>query len=378
MESHKKLRIALYHPWIHTKGGAERVLLEYAKRSKHSVTLFTHHYNKENTFPELSQFPIIVLSDAPIKRMFHRALLGMKIFFQKIDLQSYDVFMVSTGGVGELVALRNNAPPTIFYCHTPLRVAHDLYEKTLHTMPSYKRFPFFMAIHSYRMFERLAWKKAAKIIANSFTVKKRIMESRLPAKDITVVSPGVDTDIFRPSSVTKKYIFVPGRLKRYKRLELAIESFKEFKKKFPEYKLIIAGSVDDKKYLDELKTMLPKDAEIILSPSEEKLVKLYAECACLLFTAQDEDWGLVPLEAMASGKPVISVNEGGPTEYIRSGENGFLVNPNAHEISKTLENLMRNMTMYKRISQEAVETASKYSWTEFTKRIDLIVEKTVL
>jgi glycosyltransferase involved in cell wall biosynthesis len=100
------------------------------------------------------------------------------------------------------------------------------------------------------------------------------------------------------------------------------------------------------------------------------MIDLYSNCYAVLFTAKDEDWGIVPVEAMASGKPVISVNEGGPKESIVSGKTGFLVDADPEEFFKKMEYLIKNPALVRTMGLAARSHVEKYDWKNFAKRYD--------
>ena len=108
-------KLALYHPWIYLKGGAERVLLEIANRSNHEVTLFTNYIDYENTFVEFQQLSKIhVLRQVPIKRNFTAVCQAAAVIAsQKLNLSNFDALMISSEGLGDFINLRNHSIPSI-------------------------------------------------------------------------------------------------------------------------------------------------------------------------------------------------------------------------------------------------------------------------
>ena len=132
-----------------------------------------------------------------------------------------------------------------------------------------------------------------------------------------------------PAAQAREPIFlVAGRMVWQKKLELAIDAMRIAVAMGLAGRLIIAGAVDEKsrEYVNGLRARaagLPITFEE--GPSDERLIELYQEATALLFTAPNEDWGIVPLEAMASGTPVIAVASGGPCESVVHGETGWLL-----------------------------------------------------
>ena len=93
----------------------------------------------------------------------------------------------------------------------------------------------------------------------------------------------------------------------------------------------------------------------------------------MLFAAEKEDWGIVPVEAGSYGKPTISVNEGGPTESIVDGETGFLVEPTPEAFAQKMSFLAEHPEKVEEMGKKALEEVKKYSWEAFAEKIDTIV-----
>lgn len=371
------MKIALYHPWIKSKGGAERLLFEYADRSEHDVDIITQFH--KGSFEEYETEPI-VLSEEDIPDGFVRKGIssGYRILLSDLDIDEYDAFVVSESGIGCLVTLRNYIEPTICYCHTPLRAAHGFYHDYLEEYGFLSRQVFRAAVHSYMMLEGKAWNKFDSVICNSKTTLKSVEEAGLGKKaPKSVIYPGADIEKFKKGN-KQKYFLYPSRFKDYKRQEMAIKAFKEFQKQTDEkYRLILAGYPDDEEYLRQLDKPGNDGVEIRTDVSDDELVELYANCTAVLFTAKREDWGIVPVEAMASGKPVIAVDEGGPTESIEDGKNGFLVAAEPEVIASKMLKLIKDSKKYEKMSTNALRRSKEFTWETFTGKLDAEVEESV-
>lgn len=372
------MKVAIYHPWIHLRGGGERVIMELAKRGKYSYTIFTHHYKPEETFEEFKKLKVVNLApESEIRGVLSRGLtFGFRyILPSKLPLESFDVFLVSTGGIAELIAYRNHEIPTYCYCHTPLRAVHDEdYVKTymLKNKGLGFRLLFKLSKKFYSYIEKPTWKYFIKVFVNSNNTKNRLLNGRLvPEHKIKIIHPGVDTKKFKHKS-NEPFFFMPGRINKYKRQLLGIKAFKLFKKKVKGFKLVIAGHVapKDREYYELIKKYAEKvgDVEIKTNVSDERLADLYSRCYAVLFTAVNEDWGLIPLEANASGKLCISVAEGGPLESIKNGYNGFLVEANPEAFAKKMIEVAKmNVEEY---VENCLKEAKKYDWEVFAKKLE--------
>jgi alpha-1,3/alpha-1,6-mannosyltransferase len=143
---------------------------------------------------------------------------------------------------------------------------------------------------------------------------------------------------------------------------------------------VIAGSVskryaDFEKYYEKLRAMRVKNVVFRKNPSDEELVKLYSGSTAVLFSAINEDFGIAPLEGMASSKPVISVNEGGPKETILDGKTGFLVN-SVDEMAKKMQFIAEHQAIAESMGKAGrSRVIAEYSWNSFFKKFDPLVRK---
>ena len=232
------MKIAIYYPWLYLRSGVERMMLELVRRSRHDWTIFTSHYNPEQTFPEFSDMEIVELTKVSVNRGYPPvSAAAVTILRQKIDLSHYDALVVSSEGLGDFITFRNHDVPVICYCHTPLKVIHDRFvrEKYLNENPRMK-LPFIIFSAIFRFFDRLAWKHYKHVFCNSNEVNNRILSSGLaPNKKVEVLRPGLDVSQMQPTWVYEKYFVVVGRIKWWKNVELASESFSEFQRHNPEF-----------------------------------------------------------------------------------------------------------------------------------------------
>ncbi|MGC9190774.1 MAG: glycosyltransferase, partial [Candidatus Micrarchaeia archaeon] len=117
------------------------------------------------------------------------------------------------------------------------------------------------------------------------------------------------------------------------------------------------------------------NVEFVLDASEQKIIELYSNSTAVLFTAMNEDYGLVPLEAMASSKPVISVNEGGPKETIIQGKTGYLAN-SPEEMAKYMLEIASDKEFAEELGKNGRNRVIKnYSWERFYAEYVKILKK---
>jgi glycosyltransferase involved in cell wall biosynthesis len=383
------MKVALYYPWLYLTSGAERSILELTGRSRHQWTIFTNRFEPGNTFPGFSQRSVVELGKVPVKRTLLAALKGaLRIVTQPIPLNEFDALVVVCEGFGDLVLLRNRRTPAACICLTPLRVAFDpVYrQRCLGKKNSWERLLIRGGAALFRAVDRWAWKRYQRVVAISTEAKQRAVAGRLaPEESIDIVHPGLGFEPPAPSRRFEKYFLLPGRIMWTKNIELGIEAFLRFRREHPggeNFSLVIAGMADRKSesYLASLRLLAQSAGESVqfrLHPSDAELAGLYSSTYATLFTAFNEDWGIVPLESMAFGKPTIAVNRGGPRESVVHGVTGFLVEPNAKVFAASMAQLAGDPSLCIRMGEAGHEHAKKYSWSTFTDHIDGIVDSLI-
>lgn len=378
------MNIAIYHPWVYLKGGAERTLLELMLRSRHHWTLYTNHYDPECTFPEFRDVDVVELDRVSIRRtLWHAGLAAARVLTQSIPLaEDTAALMISSEGIGNLAVLRRKRVPVFCFCHTPLKVLYDPFtrERFLnHQQPG-------MALRSglsfYAWVDRWAWSRYEHIFCNSYEVACRVLTAGLaPDELVEVLHPGVDLARFDPHGPREPFFLLAGRIARTKNIELGIDAFLRLEEKHPEirnFKLLIAGMVDEKSqaYLAEMRVRAGGNPriEFLIDPSDTLLGELYRRCYATLCTSLNEDWGIVVLEGMASGKPVLAVDRGGPTESVLPGQTGFLCSAEADSFAAAMGKLIRDPIVAAAMGVAARQHVAKFAWDGFVARMDQYVE----
>ena len=380
----RRMRVALYHPWIYVKSGLERTILGIWTPLASSVDLYTSHYDRDGTYPELRDFGIIELERVSVRRAYAPVLkVAWNIATTKLDPAGHDALVISCEGMGDLMVVRNAARPIVCLCFTPLRAAFDPEYRVRARRRAGALWPLAVALEGgFRVIDRLCWRRYSAVVAISETVRRRIADGALfRANDITVLYPGVDTARLAWSAVSERYVLIAGRIMWTKNIELGIEAFALARAQLgPDFRLVIAGMVDAKSrpYAEEL---MRRAAEIggvqfVVDPSDAELRALYERCTAVLFTAFNEDWGIVPLEAMAAGKPVVAVNRGGPSETVLNGETGYLEPDIPAAFAHRIIELAADPALCRRLGLAGAERARQFNWDAFVAGLDTIIEKT--
>lgn len=382
------MKIAMYYPWISAKGGAEHTLLKISKDKNNSFTIFTNRYDRDSTFSEYESVRIIELTRIPKRSNFLQTLVGtIIILLQKINLSEFDVFIVHTEGLADLITFRNNQIPLFLLCYTPLRPAYDKthLKEIFSRKKTFERLFYKLFLIIYRPINKYLWKKFKNIIFISNESCKRAVSSNIIASNTNykILNPGVDWGHIKPSYKFEKYFFLPGRITESKNIELAIKAFKIFRNKFDnkgQFKLVIAGFVDHKKicYLRKLSLASGNEnIEIISNPTDIQYRNLYSNSYAILATAIHEEWGLTLIEGNAFGKPSICIDSGGYKESQINGQTGYLVKGNPKEVAKAMEKLASNPGLVKRMGQRSRLVSKKYSWTNFNRYLNKFIKISV-
>nr|WP_304767866.1 glycosyltransferase [Candidatus Burarchaeum sp.] len=385
------MRLAIAHPFLHTKGGAEKVVLKIAQRF--DAKIFCTEYDKHRTYSEFADIDIETLPHGHIKHVFtlfpkrarEAALAGSQFWGWKAP-DEFDV-VNAQGTPSEWVRHRNK--PVVWYCHSPNREAFVLYEWRQKQRNIAERAVYHSFVQMYKHFEFQTVPKIEHIFANSETTKERIAKY-LHRKDAEVLHPGVDCREFECKGY-EKFFFYPSRIVPEKRFELAIEAFEKFRKarkaaggnaRRERWKLVLAGALHrgmkhHSAYYDKLAELASKDSdiELLVDISHEQLKDLYARCYAVLYTPVHEDFGIVPLEGFASRKPVLAWNEGGPREIVQDGKTGYLVN-NTNELAAKMAYLADRPKLAEQMGKEGRKRAERdFSWEKFLTRFGKVCEK---
>lgn|SRR3989344_1911436 len=318
----EKLRIALFHPWLKSKGGAERVVLEFLKNTIHEVEVYTWVYLRESTFSEFKQFNVKVIAPKFFENFSNKFILrGLFLFtslFSKIPLDKYDLFFISTSGVGEFITFRNyKKGKTFAYVHSILR---DSYKDNVKWNLKYRygnwisRIIYLFFVNFYRILEAISWRRIDVAIFNSSLSQNRAWNSKLlEDKKSFVVYPPTSILGKNIGRETQNYFLYVSRFNYNKRQDVLLDAWREFMKEYKNYKLILAGSVEGKGYFEKINQVAKEvgNVEIKTNLSDSELKKLYSGCSAVLFVSYLEDFGIVPFEAMSFGKALIAVDGGG-------------------------------------------------------------------
>ena len=206
-------------------------------------------------------------------------------------------------------------------------------------------------------------------ISNTVTDRLKVY-SDIAAK--TLYPPPKDYEQFRCDSFAD-YILYPGRFSPIKRQLLVVEAMKSVPDRM---KLLLIGSHNDdygETVIKRIAALGLRDRVKVLGPvTEEEKIKLYAECFAVYNGVYDEDYGYVTLEAFLSMKPVIThTDSGGPLEFVKNDENGFIIEPEPELIRECIERLMNNRNLAKEMGSRGRQTIERkqINWDHVIERL---------
>ncbi len=308
------MKVALIHYWLVNMRGGEKVLKALADLYP-GADIYTHVASPELVAKEFPGHRVIETGIARLPRaqkMYQSYLPFMPIALEQLDLSGYDLVISSESGPAKGVIV---GPDThhICYCHTPMRYVWDMYPQYLAETSRFKRLLMPWLIHKLRLWDYSTAQRVDKFIANSHFVRSRIM--KYYRRDAAVINPPVDIGQFYISTQPEDYYLMLGQLVGYKRADVAVKAFTESGRK-----LVVVGEGAE---LPRLKRMAGPNIQFLGRQPSDAIAGLYSKCRALIFPGV-EDFGIVPLEAMASGRPVIAFGKGGALETVVHGKTGLL------------------------------------------------------
>jgi glycosyltransferase involved in cell wall biosynthesis len=302
------VKVALVHDWLNGMRGGERCL-EALCELYPDAPIFTLFYVKGSLSPSIERHRIVpsLLSYFPFVPNLYRYYLPLFPFLiQTFDLRDYDLILSSSHCVAKGVKV----PPHAYhlsYIHTPMRYVWDQYDAYFGQGRCSKIQQAAMAMLRRRLqqWDVQSNTRVHGFIANSFNVAERIQ--RHYGRTACVVYPPLDWQSFQASHSHEGFYLMVTAFAPYKKVDLAIEAANELG--FP---LKIIGHGQDEK---RLKQMAGQSVEFLGWQPDHRVREFYSRCLAVLFPGE-EDFGIVPLEAMATGKPVIAYGKGGVLETV--------------------------------------------------------------
>jgi glycosyltransferase involved in cell wall biosynthesis len=341
-------------------GGAERLILDLAAALQAEVVAPSCNREVVAHYGAQDDVKIRILEKTLPGDPF-RQPAGMRLFSgAKLD-RDYD-FLLCIDDMA-IRAVKGGAPH-LYYMLTPRRAMYDMYYHYLASQPPLRRPAYRVALNLMKYLDRRFVNRHVKEMACiSHNVRNRI--SKVYLREAAVLYPPVHTSRYRNLDPEPFWLSV-GRVDKWKRIELQVEAFRQI----PERQLRVVGQVYPA-YRDVVEHA-PANVIFLGNVKEDKLRDLYSRCEGFVTTAIDEDYGYTPVEAMASGKPVVATKEGGYLETVVDGETGILVGPDVKEIEKAVRKISADPTGY---VEKSLRRSRKFDYDLFGRQARRMVEE---
>jgi glycosyltransferase involved in cell wall biosynthesis len=362
----RRPKIALVHHWLVSSGGAEKVLYEL-HRMYPEAPIYTAAYDPKK-FPELADADVRVtwLDRVPLAKKKHQFFPILRAMaFSWLDLSAYDLVISSDAAEAKAV---KTGPHTlhICYCHTPIRYYWSDFDWYMKHPPfgvfnPLARLVLMASLGRLKAFDYAAAQRVDAFIANSKYVAERI--KKYYEREATVIYPPIAIERFTVRQKDEGYYLIVGRQVAYKRLDLAVEAFNELG-----WPLKVAGTGE------EITVQRPRakaNIEFLGRVPDEELSGLYAGAKAFIFPAK-EDFGIVPVEAMANGVPVVAYGEGGALEYVTEGKTGVLFK---EQTAEALVGALKRLQMLKFDPAVIRARAEQFATPVFERQVRAFVDE---
>lgn len=310
------MKVAIVHYWLVGMRGGEKVVEALCEMFP-QADIFTHVYVPDAVSETIRRHRVTTsfINALPAAaRLYKRYFPLMPLALEQLDLRDYDLVISSESGPAKGVI----PPPAtrhLCYCHSPMRYLWNMFHDYRRQSGLLTRWVMPPLAHYLRVWDTVSASRVDHYVANSQAVAGRIR--RYYGREADVVWPPVDVGAFEPVGAAERSdcMLMVGELVAYKRPELAVEAFNRMGRK-----LVVIGGGE---MLDDIRRRAGPTVTVLGPAPFAELRHHYARCSALIFPGE-EDFGIVPVEAMASGRPVIAFGRGGATETVVPGVSGLL------------------------------------------------------
>jgi len=369
-------KIAIVCDWIKDWWGAELVLEHILEVFPNADIFSSIFFQEGNPIFEWRKITTSFLQKIPFLNKSHKLALTLRpLAFESFDLSEYDIVISSTSAESKWVITK---PETlqICYCHTPTRYFWSHTHEYLNMM-EFGIFNFIWKkiapkiFHKLRQWDFIASARPDYFIWNSKNTVSRI--NKYYKREAEVIYPWTDLSKFKFNEKKEDFYLYVGRCIPYKKFDLIVDSFNENWKK-----IIIVTNTDNKLYR-ELKWKSKENIEWRLKISREETIELFGKAKAFMFPPEEDFW-LVPVEAMACGTPVIAYWKGWATETVIPHNNSSLTGEGTwiyfeeqtvESVNKAIEKFENIKFDYKKIR----EHAKNFSKEKFQQNLLKFVEE---
>lgn len=308
------MKVAIVHYWLVGMRGGEKVL-EHLLALFPDAVIITHVCDRAQISPLIAEKEIreTLIARLPgARRHYQKYLPLMPLALEQMDMQEFDLIISSESGPAKGVIPRPDAVH-LCYCHSPMRYIWDHYHIYRETAGTLTRVVMPLIANRLRVWDVTTAVRVDKFAANSGFVAKRI--EKFYRRDASVIFPPVETSAFQPAPSVSDHYLLAGELVHYKRPDLAIDAFNASGRP-----LVVLG---DGAMRDQLEKRAGSNIRCLGRVPFDRLKEEFAACRGLVFPGE-EDFGIVPVEVMAAGRPVVAYGRGGALDTVAEGVSGVL------------------------------------------------------
>ena len=347
------MKIAIIHDWLVTDAGAEKVLRAiidiYPQADVFSLVDFLDEQDRKNVLNGKFAKTSFIQKLPFAKKHFRNYLPLFPKAVESFDLSSYDLIISSSWAVAKGIK-KNKGQLHISYCYTPIRYAWDLYDEYTKNLKQPKKFLVQSSLKYIRKWDIETLERVDSFIADSKFVQERI--KRIYNRDSVVIYPPVDVESFKFCDKKESYYLTASRLVPYKKTKLIVEAFNRMENK----KLIVIG--DGEEY-DAIKEIAQNNIQLLGYQNKNTMIDYMQRAKAFVYAAV-EDFGIVPVEAMACGTPVIALGRGGTAETVHDKINGIhFKEQKEDDIIEAVEEFEKHNFNLEEISAEAQTFSTK-------------------
>jgi glycosyltransferase involved in cell wall biosynthesis len=348
------LKTAIVHDWLTSAvGGGEDSLKEIHSLFPSPIyTLVQNQKALQGSYFEGKEIHTSFIQRLPSAETKYRRYLPLfPMAIEGFDLNAFDCVLSSSHCAAKGI-ISHPDQLHICYCYTPVRYAWDLTHQYLTESGLDKGFKGALTkwlLHRFRQWDAIASHRVDEFVAISHFVARRI--HKFYGRQATVIYPPVDLEYHELHEQKENYYLTASRFVPYKKIDLIVEAFAQM----PDKKLIVIGSGPD---AEKIKAKATKNVELLGYQPDETLKKYLQKAKAFVFAAV-EDFGILPVQAMASGTPVIALRKGGATETVQEGVGGlFFEEQTVDALKKAVEAFEKN-SFSPALVRQSVERFSK-------------------
>jgi glycosyltransferase involved in cell wall biosynthesis len=357
------VRVAIVHYWLTGMRGGEKVVEALCELFP-QADIFTNIYRPDRVSETIRRHRVrtTFVNRLPFASRIRAYLALMPLALEQLDLRGYDLVISTESGPAKGIV-----PPLdgthICYSLSPMRYAWDMYPDYLASAGWLGRALLRPAMHYMRLWDFATAARVDYFATISEHTRRRI--AKYYRREAEIVYPPVDTKRFRPTGTRRDFYLVVGATEPYKRVDLAVDAVNRLGRPL----VVIGEGPEDRR----LRRLAGPTVTFLGAQPDEVLRDHYASCRALIFPGE-EDFGIVPVECMASGRPVIAYGRGGALDTVRDGETGLFFR------EQTADALVDAILRYEReerefSSERIAEHARAFDREHFKARFGAMVER---